>query len=102
MTATHRACSTTELRTNGRMEITIEGKDLILFALDNGEFVATSALCPHANGPLIDGEIEGSVLTCPWHGWGFDLTTGISPDDPCMHLERFEVRLDGDDVWVSM
>ncbi len=38
--------------------------------------LAVSALCPHEDGPLADGWIEGDAVVCPWHGFDFDLATG--------------------------
>lgn len=79
----------------------VDGKEIAVFAVDD-DIIATSALCPHANGPLHEGEIEGRVLTCPWHGWGFNLDSGVCEDDPCMTLERYEVRIEGDDILVGV
>jgi nitrite reductase (NADH) small subunit len=41
-----------------------------------GRFYAVSALCPHEDGPLADGWLEGGAVVCPWHGFDFDVTTG--------------------------
>lgn len=40
------------------------------------------ATCPHAGGPLGDGDLEGDALVCPLHGWRFDLATGACDVDP--------------------
>lgn len=101
MATFHRVCSASELLSRQQLEATLGERKIALFALDN-RFVATDANCPHANGPLAEGEVDGCVLSCPWHGWTFDLTTGVSPDDPCMKLEIFEVRVEGDDVLVGV
>ena len=49
---------------------------LAVFNGGGGRFYAVSALCPHEDGPLADGWIEGDAVVCPWHGFDFDLTTG--------------------------
>jgi nitrite reductase (NADH) small subunit len=41
------------------------------------------------------------VLTCPWHGWTFDLRTGTCDEDPDLTLELYPVRIDGDDIVVT-
>jgi len=41
-----------------------------------GRFYAVSALCPHEDGPLADGWLEGDTVVCPWHGFDFELATG--------------------------
>ncbi|PYM78652.1 MAG: hypothetical protein DME13_28425 [Candidatus Rokuibacteriota bacterium] len=49
---------------------------LAVFNGGSGRFYAVSALCPHEEGPLADGWIEGDAVVCPWHGFDFDLATG--------------------------
>jgi len=49
---------------------------LAVFNGGDGRFYAVSALCPHEDGPLADGWIEGDAVVCPWHGFDFDLATG--------------------------
>lgn len=56
------------------------------FALENGleivianignKFYAMNAACNHAQGPLAEGTLEGSIITCPWHGAKWDATNG--------------------------
>jgi nitrite reductase (NADH) small subunit len=41
-----------------------------------GTWHAIDGLCPHQGGPLGSGTVCGTTLTCPWHGWQFDVTTG--------------------------
>jgi nitrite reductase/ring-hydroxylating ferredoxin subunit len=41
-----------------------------------GKLVAYPALCPHQLGPLGEAELEAGVVTCPWHGYAFDVRTG--------------------------
>ena len=67
-----------------------------------GSVVATGGRCPHNRGPLHEGDIEGTTLTCPWHGYGFDLRTGACAEDPSLVLERFDVEIQDDDVLVRL
>lgn len=97
----HRVCSVSELQSKQQMEAKVGEKAIALFVVGD-EFHATNALCPHANGPLAEGELDGCMLSCPWHGWTYDLKTGVSPDDPCMKLQVFEVRVEGDDLLVAL
>ena len=48
-----------------------------------------------------EGELEGTIVTCPWHGWTYDITTGVSPDDSDCAVERYDVKVEGDDVMVG-
>lgn len=77
------------------------GSEKILIFLVDGAPVATAARCPHAHGPLHQGEVCGTVLTCPWHGWSFDLVTGACEEDPDLLLKRYDVTVDGDDILVA-
>lgn len=78
-----------------------DGRDVALF-MCQGKVVATQGQCPHAEGPLSEGEVEGTVLTCPWHGWTFDLSTGECLEDDSILLERYPIRIDGDDIMVVL
>ena len=49
---------------------------MVAIANVDGTLHAIDGLCPHQGGPLGTGELCGSVLTCPWHGWQFDVATG--------------------------
>lgn len=47
-----------------------------VFNAGGGRFYAVSALCPHEDGPLAEGWVEGDAVVCPWHGFDFDLASG--------------------------
>jgi nitrite reductase (NADH) small subunit len=100
-TAFHRAASLAALRSSGSLAATVAGRAVALFAVADA-VIATSGRCPHNRGPLHEGDIDGMTLTCPWHGYGFDLRTGACAEDPALVLERFEVHVEGDDVLVRL
>jgi 3-phenylpropionate/trans-cinnamate dioxygenase ferredoxin component len=72
------------------------------FALANvdGDFYAVQPQCLHLQGPLGEGRLEGPWLHCPWHGWTYDVRTGLNDFDHAIQLETFEVRVEGDAVQV--
>lgn len=80
---------------------TVEGQKILVFLVEQ-QAVATAARCPHAQGPLHQGEICGSQLICPWHGWAFNLPSGACEEDPDMFLETYKVVREGDDILVSL
>jgi nitrite reductase/ring-hydroxylating ferredoxin subunit len=84
----------------GRM-FEISGQQVAVFNAA-GKFYAIDNTCEHQGGPLAEGELEGCVVTCPWHGWTYDVTSGQSPDDPDTRVARFEVKVEGDDVLVAV
>jgi len=68
----------------------------------NGAYHAVDNVCLHRGGPLADGVIAGCIVTCPWHGWQFDVTTGALVQDPSVGVSRHETRIVGDDVQVRL
>ncbi|MEX0865875.1 MAG: Rieske (2Fe-2S) protein, partial [Pirellulales bacterium] len=65
-------------------------------------FYALDGVCPHQGGPLGKGELSGCIVTCPWHGWQFDVTSGQHQISPSIRQPAFEVRQDGDSVLVRI
>ena len=80
--------------------IVVHDKPMTLARVE-GEFYAVNAICPHRGGPLAEGTFNGCVLTCPWHGWTFDVRTGMA-DHPGGHsISAYEVRVEGEDILVG-
>ena len=67
-----------------------------------GQIHAMDGICPHAGGPLAAGHIEGSIVTCPWHGWQFDLNTGCNVYNLRLKQITYEVRVEGDDILLAL
>jgi nitrite reductase/ring-hydroxylating ferredoxin subunit len=76
---------------NGR--ITVFSDDGAIYAVDNR--------CPHMGFPLDRGSVKDGILTCHWHQARFDLTSGCTFDLFADDVPRYEVRIDGGDVYVS-
>jgi nitrite reductase (NADH) small subunit len=68
----------------------------------DGAFYATQATCMHLQGPLGDGVLDGTVLTCPWHGWQYDVRTGENEFDRAIQLQTYEVRVDDGNVQIAV
>lgn len=79
----------------------LKDHQVAIFNVD-GIFYALENVCPHQGGPLGEGELDGKTVTCPWHAWDFDVTTGENSEDPDEKQETFEVKVDGDDVLVAV
>ena len=68
-----------------------------------GEFFAIDDTCTHAGGPLCEGEVDGKVVTCPWHGAEFDLTTGMCVNDVAPEpLHCYQVVVEGEDIKIEL
>jgi nitrite reductase (NADH) small subunit len=76
------------------------GEDEFALAHVNGRFCAVQGKCLHLGGPLAEGRLEGSVLTCPWHGWQYDVCTGLNEFDHAIQLQTYEVRVEDGEVQV--
>jgi nitrite reductase/ring-hydroxylating ferredoxin subunit len=70
----------TELRQRLPLTLEIDGTPIRILALEDGEIVAHSTVCPHWRGPLDACLPQAGILRCPWHGYRFDLRTGLSAD----------------------
>src|SRR5690349_4369608 len=66
-----------ELPPGGSKEVEHDGRIYALFNVA-GRISAIDGICPHQGGPLAEGALEGADVTCPWHGWQFDVKTGQS------------------------
>lgn len=78
------------------------GFAVALFNAGAGRFYACSPLCPHEDGPLAEGWLEGGVVVCPWHGFDFELQTGRCRVDPDLSVPVYRVRVNGDAVEVDL
>ncbi len=77
------------------------GEKVALFNVD-GTFYAVSNTCTHAGGPLSEGQVDGTVVTCPFHGATFDLTTGSVTGPPAgSAVTCYQVRVEGDEIQIA-
>ena len=82
--------------------VTVDGRHVAVFRLGD-EFFAIDNLCLHKAGPLCEGGIDGAdVVTCPWHGWSYEIRTGTLVQDPRVGVSKHDVRIDGDTVSVRL
>ena len=66
------------------------------------DFYATAGRCAHLQGPLGEGRVADHVLTCPWHGWQYDVRTGLNEFDHAIHVQTYAVRVEDGDVKVAL
>lgn len=87
-----RVAALSDVKDGGCLAVDLAGESLVL--LRSGETVfAMVNRCPHAGAPLSEGFLEGELLTCAWHGWSFDVRSGVSPDDPDVAVRTYPVAL---------
>ena len=78
------------------------GGKAIALANVGGAFHAIDNTCLHRGGPLGEGILEGTVVTCPWHGWQFDVITGKNTVNSAAAVGCFAVEVKGDEVFVDL
>ena len=81
-------------------ECVVEGRIVALFNVA-GTFYALDGVCPHQGGPLGKGCLTGELITCPWHGWQFNVCSGQHRLSQTLKQPRFALRVEGDQVLVS-
>jgi nitrite reductase (NADH) small subunit len=90
-----------ELPENSVLEVTVRGE---YYAICNagGLISALSGVCPHAGGPLGQGQINDGRVVCPFHAWEFDCATGQNDFDPETRVPSYEVKVEGGDIFADL
>jgi nitrite reductase/ring-hydroxylating ferredoxin subunit len=85
----------------GKM-VELNGKKIAIFNV-GGAFYAIDDTCTHRGGPLSQGEVSGTTVTCPWHRAQYDLKTGgvLGPPAP-QGVVGYKVVVEGDDVRIEL
>ncbi len=78
-----------------------DGRVVALYNVD-GMLYALDGICPHQGGPLGEGELTGSVVTCPWHGWQFDVCTGQNELTSSSQQPQIPIRVEDGAILVDV
>lgn len=79
-----------------------KGHEIALFNVE-GEFYAISNRCPHSTGPLAEGRLFGRIVTCPWHGAQFDVTTGqYCGGQAVKAVTTYPVHVEGHSIFIEI
>lgn len=118
MTQWHDIGSAADLDRDGRLVARVEGRELgVLRYPAGGSLVGVRNRCPHHGAPLCLGRLrrretgtpgryaleagEPTVLRCPWHGWEFDIGSGICRDEPSLRVAVYPARVEDGRVLVE-
>ena len=96
-----KVASLDDLRPGRILGVKVGDEEIALYNVD-GRIYATRDVCTHQYFPLSKGELRGRVVTCALHQWRYDVTTGANVERPEIHVRRYEVRVDGRDVFVGL
>jgi nitrite reductase/ring-hydroxylating ferredoxin subunit len=80
----------------------VAGERMVALFNVEGTLHALDAICPHQGGPLGKGKLVGCIVTCPWHGFQFDVTTGQHQTSRSLVHPKLAVKVEGDDVLVDV
>jgi nitrite reductase (NADH) small subunit len=110
-----RVGATADIALGRRILVEHEGRTIGVFNV-GGDFVAVLNVCPHELAPVCRGRVtgttlrsapgefewgrEGEILSCPWHGWEFDMLTGKALADPRRRLRIYETQVEDGSVYV--
>jgi len=81
--------------------VDVRGVWIALFNVD-GTFYAVDNTCPHAGGPLGEGKLKNGIVECPWHGWQFDVRTGLRAGNPNFEVPCCQVRIEDGQIQVAL
>ncbi len=82
-------------------EFQLNGKSVAI-ANVQGKFFAINSVCLHHGGPLGEGDLEGSLVSCPWHGWQYDVTTGKLTQQPETGVDCYPVEVRGEEIFLDI
>ena len=99
-----KVCSLSELPNNSQKIVPLGPHKVALFHFNN-EISAIANACLHKAGPLglglVENKYDGLYVTCPWHGWEYNIKTGSAPPGYKDQQAVFEVKVEGDDILIS-
>lgn len=99
--AWERLASTDGWEPNQGREFTVGDRIIAVFRSEQG-FFALDGMCAHAGGPLAKGTVCGTIVTCPWHGWQYDISTGSHCLNGAIRQTCYPLKMEGDDLFVEI
>ncbi|MBI5559809.1 MAG: nitrite reductase small subunit NirD [Deltaproteobacteria bacterium] len=73
-----------------------------LFRLYDGSVLAIENACPHKGGPLSEGIVSGNSVICPMHNTRVDLRDGTVEGPDTGSVRTYEVKIEGEEVWIRL
>jgi nitrite reductase/ring-hydroxylating ferredoxin subunit len=89
-----------EISAGSIREFQVEGLTIAIANVGD-KFYAIHNTCLHRGGPLGQGVLQGVAVTCPWHGWQYDVTTGKLVMNQTIGVKTFAIEARGDDLWIE-
>jgi nitrite reductase/ring-hydroxylating ferredoxin subunit len=90
-----------DLADNSIRAVEIGGKKLAVARIGDAVHVIDGTCC-HKGGPLGDGTLNGTAVSCPWHGWRFDVSTGACLNNPAAKVPCYETKIENGQVLAKL
>ena len=100
MPGRHKVGAVSDVPEGAGREFVVEGRPIAVFKAA-GKFYALDNACLHRGGPLGEGTLQGTVVTCPWHHWRFDVATGCNAADANARVRTYPVQVEGETLLVE-
>ena len=97
-----KACTLDDIWEGDMETFEVDGTEVLLVHVKGEGIQAVQAQCPHQEVDLVDGELEGRVLTCMMHLWEFDVVEGKGVNPADVEIARYPVKVEGEDVYVDV
>ncbi len=102
MTGFRRVVSIDDVLSGKGIVVEVDGKQIAVFNIQ-GLFYAIDNTCPHRGGPLGEGSLRGTTVSCPWHGAQFDVTSGQVIGPPASDgVKSYSTKVKEGSVWVAL
>jgi nitrite reductase (NADH) small subunit len=85
----------------GKKVINVSGREILVIRIRHDVFAAENE-CPHQGSPLTAAIVRDGYISCPRHGYRFNLRDGACPDHPGCTLKVYPVQLSGDDILIDL
>lgn len=96
-----RVCNVDQVPVGTPLTVEINGRPVAIVEI-NGSYYSFEDICPHQGSSFEDGSLDGEIVTCPLHGWKLNAVTGESLEAPGIKIETFEVKVEGDSIYIRL
>ncbi len=96
-----KAAEKDELTDGKAKTVNADGRSIALFRIKN-EYYAVANACIHRGGPLGEGELNEYQVTCPWHGWKYDVRNGSFTVIPTLKVKTYKVKEENGGIFIEV
>lgn len=97
-----KACTLDDVWEGDMETVEVAGVEVLLVHVAGEGVHAVQSVCPHQEVDLVDGTLEGRVLTCAMHLWEFDVVAGKGVNPGHAEIAKYPVKVEGEDIYVDV